>query len=156
MAEQASNFPYARIDGEFTPFAAPSHEPRFALEVPFVDADTIVHALRWASFTSPPASRRYHGFADDRRQWLAVCPAGSFAAGFQTLSDQRLFSDLNPKETARAIRDWLLKKADYGEAPWFDGGEGQGMRIYHVAYGQEPRRFYGWTVVQPHWFEIHK
>lgn len=156
MSDNPPNPHFARIAPEFTPFAAPSHEPRFAMEVPFTDVETIDHALRCAEIAAAHAPKTWLGLTDDQGQWLAVCGTGSFAARFPNLSTVVAFEGLDRREAALAIRKWLEEMANYGEPPWFDGGESRGIRIFHVGYGREPKRFYGWTVIQPHWFEVHK
>ena len=156
MPDDSSHSRFAKIDAAFTPFAAASHEPRFAWEVPSTAAAIISHALHGQGLAEGYQLTAYTGYTDGQGQWLAVCSSGSFAARIPTISTIQLFSGLDIHATARAVEEWLDQKADYGEPPWFEGSEAQGMRIFQVAYGQEPSRFYGWTVIQPHWFEIHK
>lgn len=141
---------------EFTPFASDSDEPRFALEVPIIADVVIAQALDWSSFSSNPRSRKYNAFTDGAGQWLAVCTVGSFVTRFPPIQDVPVFTGLDRVEAAAAIAKWLENEADYGEPPSFDGGEDQGMRIFSVPFGQPPSDFYGWTVIQPKWFEVHK
>jgi hypothetical protein len=156
MSDAPSNRHFARIAADFTPFAAPSCEPRFALELPFTDAESIGDGLRCAELAAGHTPRAWIGYTDDLGKWLAVCSAGSPVANFPTLSTLLCFEDLDRREAAIAIRRWLVEKADYTEEPDFEGSAMRGMRMFHVAYGQDPQRFYGWTVIQPHWFEVHK
>lgn len=145
-----------KLEAGFTPFARDSHEPRFALEVPGTEAGVIALALDWSSFLSGPESRKFDACTDGAGQWLAVCVTGSFAAAFPPIPDGRVFRGLPRGEAAAEIGKWLRKKADYGDPPCFEGGEERGMRIFSVPFGQPPSAFYGWTVIQPAWFEVHK
>jgi hypothetical protein len=53
-------------------------------------------------------------------------------------------------------KDLCPKPIEYPDAPWFEGGEARGFRMYHVPWQQEPKALYGYLTVEPKWVEIHK
>lgn len=67
-----------------------------------------------------------------------------------------LFTGLDLTRAVEAIARWLADEAEYPEPPWFDGGEARGFSAYHVPYRGQALGPYGFMVVAPKWFEIHK
>ena len=64
------------------------------------------------------------------------------------------FSRLTLEAAADALAEWLAHEAVYPKQPWFDGGEARGFQAWHVPY-LEPGP-YGYVVVEPKWFVVHK
>jgi len=142
---------------EHPPFAQPSHEPRFALEFPSVSPAAIALGLEAIGLMTPAALAPplFRGYADEEGQdWLAVALGNSYHP--YPLKEPADFEDFSSEQTTEHIVRWLTETAAYPEQPWFDGGEGRGFQMWQVAWEQEPRRFYGYTLIRPKWFEIHK
>ena len=144
-----------------TPFAAPSWEPRFALDA-FEDLETLVPlALRlhvrsshvaWAYQEGAPVFRGYQ-LGDNR---IAVAAQLSRFPGKPRVEImQTLFEDVTLEAASEGILSWLDNAAQPPPKPWFDGGESLGLQLYHVAYGQQCGP-YGYMVAESKWFEVHK
>jgi hypothetical protein len=136
----------------FSPFREASTEPRFAFDFSFCTVEAIslsLDLLRYCRYAGPES--RFHAVGGESG-WLAVST---------TASPSRLtlgvpyFSDLPQEEAARRVLDWL-EETEYPPQPWFEGGESRGFAISHVPWEAEPAVLYGYTVVQPKWFEVHK
>jgi hypothetical protein len=138
-----------------SPFSEPSFEPRFALDHDSPDPAVLAIGLELQQRSQRPWGGgpvfTAYRIGTDR---LAV---SANAYGFpHPLHQPVAFEGLTRDQAALWIARWLEEEAEYSEAPWFDGGEGRGFRMYHVPWKQEPRQFYGYLLVEPKWFEIHK
>ena len=140
------------------PFSTPSYEPRFAIEHRRLDA--LSHALRLHA----PCNNETYG--DDAPVFVGytLSPARvavaarvrGFPSELRMHGYEPLFKGLTQAGAVEAIFVWLRDVAEFPERPCFEGGEGRGFRAYHVAWGQESLGPYGYLVVEPTWFEIHK
>lgn len=143
-----------------TPFAAPSWEPRFALDA-FDDLETLVPiALRLHVRSSHLARAYKEGAAVFRGYQLGdntiavAAKLSSFPSKPQEIM-ATLFEDVTLEAASEGIVHWLDNIAEPPPKPWFDGSEELGLQLYHVAYGQKLGP-YGYMIAQSKWFEIHK
>ncbi|MBK7191419.1 MAG: hypothetical protein IPH80_02985 [Myxococcales bacterium] len=141
-----------------TPFAQPSWEPRFALDGPTPSLPLLTTALRlhvdcshhaWAWRDGAPV---FHGFCVRPDRVAIAARLGGFPGPLRDA--EPWFADATLDAAATHLAGWLTTTAAYPPTPWFDGGEGRGFQAWHVAYGQPGP--YGYLVVEPKWFEIHK
>ncbi len=141
------------------PFSSPSYEPRFAIE--HGGHEALSHALQLHALCNRARYREdapvfFGSTLSPARVAVAARARGSFPGELRVYGYEPLFAELTRAEALEAILRWLRDVAEYPERPWFDGGEGRGFRAYHVAWGQESLGPYGYMVVEPKWFEIHK
>ncbi len=140
-----------------TPFAGPSWEPRFALDLP-TSPLALTTALRLHVGCQPAAwawregAAVFHGYRI--RPDRAVVAAVFYSFPGAPRDAAPLFARLPLDAAAAALADWLEREAVYPARPWFDGGEARGFQAWHVPYGDPGP--YGYLVVEPKWFEVHK
>lgn len=140
-----------------TPFASPSWEPRFALDFP-TSPPALAMALRLhvgcrsGEWDWREGEAVFYGFRlQPDRAVVAVVFHGPPRAPDETAP---LFAGVTLEVAAAALADWLTSEAVYPARPWFDGDEERGFQAWHVPYGDPGP--YGFLVVEPKWFEVHK
>ena len=143
-----------------TPFAQHSWEPRFAFDGRSRDIDLIQTGLSCALVMDP-----FHAHKTDRR-FIAYSVSSTRLAikasnyhSQHPLSETTQFADASIEDAARAISTWLESKTVYPDRPWFDGGESRGFQMFHVPYCSQYsayKGYFGYTLVEPKWFEVHK
>ncbi len=141
-----------------TPFAHPSWEPRFALDGPAPSLPLLTTALRLH------VACHHHAWSwhDDAAVFTGfrvrpdrVAVAAQLVGFPRPLREATpWFTDATLDAAAGELAAWLTSAAVYPPTPWFDGGEGRGFQAWHVAFRQPGP--YGYLVVEPKWFEIHK
>jgi hypothetical protein len=149
-------YPHFAMDlpAHFNPFSTLSAEPRFAFEFSYCTLDAISLGLTLCQYCQYAGKSAKFSAVDGKAGWLAVRVTNGH--GLPRLAPTpEFFTDLTNKAAARRILSWL-KKSPYPPQPWFEGGESRGFRMFHVPWDQEPVSFYGYTVIQPKWFEVHK
>jgi hypothetical protein len=142
-----------------SPFAAPSWEPRFALDGLTAEPGLLVMALGLYVST---ARRRYVSLDTDETyrgdelgpSRLAVAVISRFFP-YPLRDGDLLFEDASLPAAAQAMAHWLQGQATYPPQPWFDGGEERGFQAWHVPYGDHSGPM-GYLIVEPKWFEVHK
>ena len=139
-----------------TPFARPSWEPRFALDGQKVNAKLIqlglvLHlAIQWREGNR----NGFMAFTESPTRLVVASPdCGGFPRPLESI---RLFEGQKLELAAGLICKWLESDAQYPKQPWFDGGALRGFQMFHVAFNEEPRDCYGFVVIEPKWFEVHK
>ena len=142
-----------------TPFSAPSWEPRFAIDG-YRDLDGLVDlaislhirssSSGWAYVEGEPVLSGY--VVSEQRLALAA-----MLHGFpRPLRDAHArFENVDRNTAVEQVVAWLRSDAVYPDKPWFDGGEARGAQLFHVAWRQDIGP-YGFLVVEPKWFEVHK
>lgn len=143
-----------------TPFAEPSWEPRFAVDG-FVNDTLLMCALELHAccLRTPWLCRDeaavFAGYRVDAQRLAVAAIDRHFPRPLTDDPAAILFERAPPKRAIEAIFAWLRDEAEYPPRPWFDGSEARGLQAFHVPYGQRNGP-YGYLVIEPKWFEIHK
>lgn len=141
-----------------TVFARPSWERRFALDLQDVSPATMATALRLhvqcshVQWAWQEGAAVFHGFRVRPDSVAVAAVMVGFPHALREASPW--FAGVTLEAAAEALSGWLAREAVYPKRPWFDGGEGRGFQAWHVPY-LEPG-LYGYMVVEPKWFEVHK
>jgi hypothetical protein len=137
---------------DLSPFREPSAEPRFAFDFSYCGADALslgLDLLRYSKYAGSDC--RFHAVGG-KSGWLAVSTGASPS---RLALGEPCFSDLSQEEAARRVLEWL-DETEYPPQPWFEGGESRGFAMFHVPWEAEPAALYGYSLVLPKWFEVHK
>jgi hypothetical protein len=144
-----------------TPFAAPSWEPRFALDA-FEDLETLLPIALRLHVRSSHVRRAYkegaavfRGYKLGPNRIAVAAQLRGFPSEPRVDGVQTLFEDVTLEAASEGILHWLDNDATPPPQPWFDGSEELGLQLYHMAYGQKPGP-YGYMVAESKWFEVHK
>jgi hypothetical protein len=147
-----------------TPFAFSSWEPRFAFDGGRVAVDSLELALHLHVKCNLDSlggvddeNVVFRGYRLTPTRIAVAAPSIDFPSRLR--EGELMFENVNRSAAARAISEWLRNQAEYPERPWFDGSEAQGFQAFHVPYvpgGNESLGPYGYMVVEPKWFEVHK
>jgi hypothetical protein len=120
----------------WTPFAAPSWEPRFALDWP--RADTGLLALALCLHANCVLGRHVPLDTNQTFRGYVLGPArlavAAIAYSYPLTAGDVLFDGASVQSAAETVTRWLEDQAVYPPQPWFDGGEERGFQSWHVAY----------------------
>lgn len=143
-----------------TPFAQHSWEPRFAFDGRTTELDLIQLGLSCClamdPFRAQKTDRRFIAFAVSTTRLAVAAPDFDRP---DSLNDTPRFADTPIGDAARSIQAWLENEAEYPQRPWFDGGESRGFQMFHVPWCREYKaykEFFGYALIEPKWYEIHK
>lgn len=149
--------------GPFSPFAARSYEPRFAIDCQGRGVEVIAIALRLHTLSNNVTGWSYEdgaavfsGYHHGDQRLAVAAMLHDFPGEYSMRDWTPVFRALDLGAAADAILRWLEEEAAYPTRPWFDGGEAQGFRVFHVPCGPQELGPYGYVVFEPKWFEVHK